>query len=450
MEFIVQRGLKLLVMMLLFCGPCSADRQAEKQKNKLRATTLQTVPYFNMTVIHQVKIQLELGEINEEFFLKINGLVSKLALLNSPYFNKSIISIKTAAYTIETFRLLLVNVTDQYQQGDTVTLIPFNPLPTAFLSSQTYPILSSIKSAKAIVDDANTKKLTDEIELQLTQMQQLILGQVALYNSIVVGTLPYTQLPNIVNNHVNMSGYDIVASKFISCGLFQDDFFVYYSLYLFSQETLIPKLSIAPVGKYSLEHPIFYQNGAGYIFTSDLPRSLATAVEVYSANEVHRILSDSPEQLSDLLFPLDQEKTMPEPFFYNQKGSVVFNNENSKTQYDFGPLEKYSPIISSFADKIIKIGQNTLKFVLQLNAKENNVVNFETDDFILQHLANIFNFELEYLFLLLILPVLFVLALIITGAYKIHQKIKLRKERKKREKNDYRNINMIFRKRPTN
>ena len=440
--------LSLLVMMLLCFASFSLNpvhAQQTQRKSKLHSSVLQEIQWFNSTTITQVKIHLETGDINDEFFQKVNDLISQLIKLNTAYFNTSATGLSTALSAIENFPQLLTNVTSQFATDDTVTLVPFNPLPTPFLQSQTFPILSSLKSSKPVKDDADTKKLTDEIELQLTQMQQLISGQITIYNSIVNGNLPYTQLPSILGTSVNISLYDTVASEFISAGYFENNFFAYYAIYGFSNPTLISKLFIAPYGSYSLEFPIFYHNEQGYIFTSNLPCSLATAVEVYDARTVQRVLNDDPASLTDLLFTLDHEPKMPEPFFNSQRGNIVFNNENSKTPFNFGKLEAYSPIISSFAQKVIKIGTNTLKFILQLNAKEHNIVNIDTDQFILDHLQNIFNFDLEYFLLFLIIPVVGLFAIIIIISCKIANRYKTNKERKHREKDDYKSVNMIYR-----
>ena len=440
--------LALLLMLLSLPKPYSAVPQQQFLKNRLHTESTKTVKWYQTTTIKQIKISLSTGTVNNEFFQKVETLITSLKLITTTYFTKVVVSIQTALNYIKERDSMINNVYDNYTSTDDIQEIQFSPLPTQFLAANAYQILTTLKNAKKVEDNSETKNLAENIELQLTQMQQLIQQQISLYNLIIEGKMPYNQITSVVQNTINTTEFDTIASEFISSGNYNGKIYSYYTLYGFADAIQVEKIFVANYGNFNLQYPTFIKNINGYIFTSPLPKSLATAIQVYSDLEISQIFNDDPEKLLNTLLFENPETKVPEPFFYTKKGSVIFNNENSKIEHDFGKYENYSPIISTFAKKIIKIGKNTMKFILNLTGDENNVVNFNTDQYILDHLARIFNFDMEYLLLLLILPVILIITGIIIMSYKFAKKVKIRKERKQREKKDYRTINMIFRRKP--
>ena len=446
-------GRRHLLLIFLLCATrqlLSTDpyRDGQPKKNRLQTDVLETATWYNTTTIHQAKLILTTGTIQDEFFTKIQTVITQLQALSNNYFNKTVVSLQIALHSVKNFKQMLTNVTTNFESDDNVLEIPFSPLPTQFLQAQTYPILSNIKGAKEIKDDSTTKNFIAELETELTQMAQLVIDQVQLYNNIVEGHFPSNQINQIISPKINISVFETIAAKFITSGNFDNKLLSYYAFYGFSDPHQIEKISVAPFGPFTLKFPVFFRNSEGYIFTSNLPKSLATAVQVYSASEVNRILNSDPEKITDLIVRKGHVEKTPDPFFFSHKASIMFNNENSAIPYHFGKWEAYSPIIAKFTKKLLKIGKNTLKFFLQLNTDEENIVNFETDQFILEHLNKIFNFNLEYLFLLLLIPFFALVAASVVIGCKAAKKIKERKERKNREKADKRAINMIFRRKP--
>ena len=448
------------VPVVLLISGIKADNFTSNQSNPSLTMPIMATEYYSECDLVQVKIHLVKPVLDLAFLSKLDDLVQSVSNSSNGNIHALMANIELAVLMLKSYdSRLLTPISIPLKGEDIPTIFELNidMFTSQFMLAQVMPL-------DAILQELSPPDDTDEflfnlslLESQVTQSFNAFKEQERIYNNIISGDYPvdflfekFKEKYDKDYSHNLKTGIEQVATL-----LDNKEVHIFVNFILASQKKYATKFLILPLRNYRPKYNTFlYIDGYGVEASKKLPSCLLTAKIIYSKDQVDALLDgDSRQPILKTIYTLSGQY---ESFYYSLPGQILFYNNLTKIDYDFGDMEQYSPILLKFHEKIIKIGTNIVHFfVNNVNIPE-KFTKFDIPALISSSIDNIFSFQnvIDNLSTgeIIVISSFSIGSLIISliasfYTYRRRRLYLLKQARKQRERANLRSVNLLLRNR---
>lgn len=414
--------------------------------------------YYTDCQINQVRITLVKPDFDLLFLKPIDAMIAKIVKLEDASLSALSQNLAVAKSNIMDYENKLFKPTAHSlpsNNTEDVTELDIDIFIQQLELSQRFPVKALLAVMPDPINNAQFLYNLTLLEIQLSQTMALVEAQINIYNNIVQGKFDVSYIISFLKARktfnfatVQQASLDFIATLYVD-----QDVCVYANLILASKPKFAVRYLLLPIHPRRPQFESFIEiEGYGVEKCRTLPLCLLTSTVIFDPEELVTLKSGTPEQLKTI-YSLKQKY---DSFFISMPGSIVFYNDDSKIDYDFGKIEQTSPILLQFHRKIFHIGKSIARFLLNPKIMPEQFKDFKVQEFVRQTLNNIFSSEsiLQNLtpseIVIITLTILSIIILGIMISLVSHQKRKRyvrNRARKQRETANLRSVNLILKNR---